>query len=154
MFLKGYQREFYEDHQTTYRSFTPSSARFDGVVLDGAHIGDFVKLKEGAWMYPLLAFMVNEPQPVEVDSENLQPKNAPKFYAPAPSEVLPESMDVVIVSRSVEGAEHTTVIGRINTRTGEIRLNRTGSTFDLKGRKLNGKAKAHGAYYGKKFINK
>ena len=91
------------------------------------------------------AFMVKEP-------EETSSKNAPKYFnAPAPSEDLPESMDVVIVSRSDKGEEHTTVIGRINMRTGEFKMLRN---YDLKGRKMNGKAKAPGAYYGKKVLVK
>ena len=59
-------------------------------------------------------------------------------------------MDVVIVE-STNGNEHTTVIGRIDTRTGEFKMNRN---YDLKGRKLNGTHQARGAYYGKKVLVK
>ena len=43
-------------------------------------------------------------------------------------------MDVVVVDRKKSGEEHTTVIGKFNSRTGEIRLNRTTRTYDLNGR--------------------
>ena len=62
-------------------------------------------------------------------------------------EDLPESMDVVIVSR--EDEEKTTVIGTLDTRTGEIRMNRGSRTFDLKGRGISGKPKAKGVYLKK-----
>ena len=81
-----------------------------------------------------------------------QQKNAPEpsvYAAPIASieEELPESMDVVIVSR--EDEEKTTVIGTLDTRTGEIRMNRGTRTFDLKGRGISGKPKAKGVYLKK-----
>ena len=59
-------------------------------------------------------------------------------------------MNVVIVS-STDGNEQTTAIGRIDTRSGEFKMNRN---YDLKGRKLNGTHQARGAYYGKKVLKK
>ena len=59
-------------------------------------------------------------------------------------------MDVVIVS-STDGSEQTTVIGRIDTRSGEFKMIRS---YDLKGRKLNNAPKVQGAYYGKNFLKK
>ena len=56
-------------------------------------------------------------------------------------------MDVVVVSR--EDEEKTTVIGTLDTRTGEIRMNRGSRTFDLKGRGISGKPKAKGVYLKK-----
>ena len=61
---------------------------------------------------------------------------------------LPDEIDVL---EEDEDGEHTTLIGRINTRTGEFKMLRD---HDLKGRKLYGKPAAHKAYYGKKVLNK
>ena len=49
---------------------------------------------------------------------------------------LPEVMNIVVVDGKKEGEEHTTVIGQFNSRTGEIRLNRTQRTYDLQGRSV------------------
>ena len=46
---------------------------------------------------------------------------------------------------------HTMVIGRINTRTGEITLEQN---YDIKGRKLNGKTMARGVFYSEKKLVK
>ena len=62
-------------------------------------------------------------------------------------------MDIVLVDSdkdSVGGKEHTTVIGRMNPATGEIRmLPRTTQTYDLKGRRVGNGKKAKGAYFKK-----
>ena len=63
---------------------------------------------------------------------------------------IPEIIDVELIDEDEEG-EHTTFVGRMNTRTGEIQMKRD---YDLKGRKLNGAPTARGAYYGKKVIKK
>ena len=62
---------------------------------------------------------------------------------------FPEEID--IVEDDDEIGENTTVIGRFNTRTGEFKML---PSYDLKGRKLNGKPNMHKAYYGKKVIKK
>ena len=66
----------------------------------------------------------------------------------APMDV-PEEFD--IVEDDDEVGENTTVIGRFNTRTGEFRML---PSYDIKGRKLNGKPNVHKVYYGKKIIRK
>ena len=112
---------------------------------DGARIGQFVRLAYNASAKPLRAYLryVGSPRP------------APALFKAAPAvasiDELPESMDVVI-----RGEEGTTVIGTINTRTGEFRSvdNRW---FDLNGRYLgNKKPTVKGTYYnnGKKVIVK
>ena len=101
-------------------------------------VGKFVKLGAGAWMPPFRASIFNlkaMQQPGEITK---------------PIPVLPESLDVVIVS-SIDGNEETTTIGRIDTRTGTFSMERD---FDIKGRKLNGAPKARGAYYGKKVLKR
>ena len=57
-------------------------------------------------------------------------------------ETVPSTLDVVIVDRETE---QTTVIGKLNTATGEIKI--IDNWFDMKGRKLNGKPTTKGIYY-------
>ncbi|MCQ2232969.1 MAG: hypothetical protein MJZ30_14085 [Paludibacteraceae bacterium] len=112
---------------------------------DGARIGQFVRLAYNASAKPLRAYLryVGSPRP------------APALFKAAPAvasiDELPESMDVVI-----RGEEGTTVIGTINTRTGEFR-SADNRWFDLNGRYLgNKKPSVKGTYYnnGKKVIVK
>ncbi|WP_297700160.1 InlB B-repeat-containing protein [uncultured Fibrobacter sp.] len=114
-----------------------------GVPSSGISTGQFVKFGEWVYIDPLRAYL---------RYDGSQQKNAPEpsvYAAPIASieEDLPESMDVVIVSR--EDEEKTTVIGTLDTRTGEIRMNRGTRTFDLKGRGISGKPKAKGVYLKK-----
>lgn len=96
--------------------------------------GQFVKVGAGATLPPFRAFIFTR-----------------DIFGPEFKETKrPATMDVVIVE-STNGNEHTTVIGRIDTRTGEFKMNRN---YDLKGRKLNGTHQARGAYYGKKVLVK
>jgi hypothetical protein len=109
-------------------------------------IGEFVPFGAGAWILPFRAFMEYDPDGNNGYSGAPVPKGE---LGPTVASIdLPETMEVVIVSRE-GGEEHTTVIGRLNTRTGEIRLNSEGRrTFDLKGRSV-GKSKAKGIYLKK-----
>ena len=109
-------------------------------------IGEFVPFGAGAWIRPFRAFMEYDPSGNKGSSGAPVPKGE---LGPTVASIdLPETMEVVIVSRE-GGEEHTTVIGRLNTRTGEIRLNSEGRrTFDLKGRSV-GKPKAKGIYLKK-----
>ncbi|SHK49455.1 CUB domain-containing protein [Fibrobacter sp. UWT2] len=72
--------------------------------------------------------------------------HAYEYIAPV---YIPDEFD--IVEDDDENGENTTVIGRYNTRTGEFRML---PSYDIKGRKLNGKPNVHKAYYGKKIIRK
>lgn len=96
--------------------------------------GQFVKIGSGATIPPFRAFIFTR-----------------DIFGPEFKETKrPATIDVVIVE-STNGNEHTTVIGSINTRSGEFKMNRN---YDLKGRKLNGTHQACGAYYGKKVLKK
>ena len=108
------------------------------------NVGDFAKVGPGGWIRPLRAYMAYEP--VTGGSNG-----AGRLARVAKIDDLPDSMPVVIVNRDESGEEHTTTIGTLNMRTGEFRMLKD---YDLKGRKLNSKPKARGAYYGKKVIKK
>ncbi len=102
-------------------------------------VGKFVKAAAGAWIRPMRAYMIYAP---ETSPENVPGNGRPAMSSIAPAD-LPEELDVVIKG---DDEEHTTVIGRINTRTGEFKNVREGRLFDLKGRGVNGKPKAKGVY--------
>ena len=104
-------------------------------------VGKFVKAGPGAWIRPLRAYLIYTPQ----DSAQQCTGGAcrPAMPRSVVDASLPENIDVVI--KGADG-EQTTVIGRINTRTGEFKAYRT---FDLKGRKVNGRPKARGVYLKK-----
>ena len=140
---------------------------------DGAKIGKYVQFGAGAWINPLRAYLLKsskktdgEPQ----DDSQLAPK-ASFIARRAMESMLDESgrlvvadrtavagtetasiggMEVVIVEQDKDGNAHTTVIGRYDSRTGELRMDfRPKHTYDLKGRRVNEGRKAKGAYYGK-----
>jgi|GEM_PF-3711263 len=116
----------------------------------GMEIGKFGKIKEGAYIYPMRAYLY-----YAGGNSGESRSMAPALFKAAPAvasiDELPESMDVVI-----RGEEGTTVIGSINTRTGEFR-SADNRWFDLNGRYLgNKKPTVKGTYYnnGKKVIVK
>ena len=116
-------------------------------------IGDFVKFGARSWIRPLRAYMIKDPVPVPLARRYVYDWTS-SLDTETTIDSLPERIKVVIVEKgedSEDGEEHTTVIGHINTRTGEFTMERN---YDLKGRKLNGKPKARGAYYGKKVLVK
>ena len=118
---------------------------------DGVEIGQFVKAGTGAYIRPMRAYLLYNPS-------NPEPKAAPANHVSVwRDNELPEEIDIVVVSGSkragIAGGETPpgdgrTVIGTINTRTGEIKFKRT---YDLKGRPVSGTPKAKGMYIkGKK----
>ena len=122
---------------------------FAGSSNDDVSVGEFVKFGGGSWLRPLRAYLINTK--VTCDSKVRPAGAAARPVMASIEEELPDHMDVVILGSGTESEEHTTVIGRIDTRTGEFRMLRN---YDLKGRNVQGKAKARGAYYGKKVLNK
>ena len=60
---------------------------------------------------------------------------------------LPANMEVVIIDDDDDVEQHRTVIGVLNTRTGEFKdLRHEKRSFDLKGRKVGEGRKAMGVY--------
>ena len=114
-------------------------------------VGDFVKVGVGAYIYPMRAYLVR-------DDKKAQMARANGAYVMRPSfaqEELPELMSIIIDDEDGDGKQ-TTVIGHFNTRTGEIKMNSaaTQRAFDVKGRRVNGKNNARGAYFGKNVLKK
>lgn len=119
-------------------------------------VGDFVKVGVGAYIYPMRAYLVRSKIPESTSP--VQGVRANGAYVMRPSfaqEELPELMSIIIDDENGDGKQ-TTVIGHFNTRTGEIKMNSaaTQRAFDVKGRRVNGKNNARGAYYGKNVLKK
>lgn len=124
---------------------------------DGKYgIGAFVRIGSNASISPFRAYIKYSPLPKSSAPYNkpvpdgvMTAKSARSIYSvDAGIDDLPESMDVAIVSRDENGNKHTTVIGSINTHTGEIRLNsrKADRWFDMQGRMLKGKPTMKGRY--------
>lgn len=117
---------------------------------DKVSIGQFVKAAAGAFIRPFRAYLIYNPADGIPEDGSALHKSAGSTLGAA--EALPDYIDVVVVSRDANGQEHKKVIGAINTRTGEFKMQQD---YDLKGRKLmNGQQKARGAYYGKMKVSK
>lgn len=113
-----------------------------GYAAEGTYQGQFVRVGEGASIVPFRAYLVN------TSASMLAPANA--SYVLRPTVNTPDELDI-----AVEGDNNQmTVIGKFNTRTGEMRMNSMKHTYDLKGRRVNGTNNARGAYYGKKVLMK
>ena len=113
-------------------------------------VGDFVKVGVGAWIRPMRAYLVKS------DVAPVQTIRANGNYVMRPTveqKELPELMSIIVDDGdgNDDNAEHTTVIGQFNTRTGEIKMNNAAikRTFDVKGRNVVNGKKAKGSYYRK-----
>ena len=104
-------------------------------------VGQFAKNGAGAFVRPFRAnlFKVSSQQARRYP---LMKSSVALNTASIGEETVPSSLDVVIVDRETE---QTTVIGKLNTATGEIKI--IDNWFDMKGRKLNGKPTTKGIYY-------
>ena len=127
---------------------------FAGSNEDGIAKGQFGRVDYSAEINPLRCYLRKQDKSVVLKTQTqMLAKAAPQVLKAAPYSIslLPETIDVEFVDDD-ENGEHTTAIGRMDSRTGKIRLLRTDRTYDLKGRRVNDvKRAAKGAYYGKKF---
>ena len=105
--------------------------------------GQYVKVGNGAYAVPMRAYVRKVSSSVE-----LEPLGRPLAKGEVSSiESLPEVIDAEFVDEN----EKTTAIGRLNTVTGAIKIDRW---FDLKGRSTNHKPTTKGAFFNKKGIAK
>ncbi|SHL85827.1 hypothetical protein SAMN05720487_13412 [Fibrobacter sp. UWT2] len=126
---------------------------FSGRNEDKVAKGKFGKIVAGGYAYPLRAYLRKKNADVVLKQSQGRPlapgeqraASAASLYS---VEFLPETIEVELVKDDENGNEHTTFVGRMNTRTGEIQIIRDGRTFDLKGRHV-GKPKAKGIYLKK-----
>ena len=117
---------------------------FAGSSATDISIGQFVKVGEGAFIKPFRGYIYKKPVPQSV-------KGAYGLRQTASIDNdIPDVMNIVIVDRKKDGEEQTTVIGQFNSRTGEIRLNRTKRTYDLKGRHVRDAGRMAKGVYLKK----
>ncbi len=102
--------------------------------------GQYGKVGEGTYAVPMRAYMCKVNANVTL--------GRPLAKGEVSSiESLPESIDVEFIDEE----EKTTAIGRMNTVTGAIKIDRW---FDLKGRSTNHKPTTKGAFFNKKGIAK
>lgn len=114
--------------------------------LDGAYTaGQYVKVGAGSYAIPMRAYIRKVDAYVTLQSvANGRPLAQSEISS---IESLPESIDVEFIDEE----EKTTAIGRMNTVTGAIKIDRW---FDLKGRSTNHKPTTKGAFFNKKGIAK
>ena len=115
---------------------------FAGVAKDGINVGDFVKVKSGAKIRPMSAYLLWN------DTPNLAPARRMNRGAAADDE-LPQSITV----RQFNANGEVTSIGTLDTTTGEVSFD---GWYDMSGRRLDGKPTTKGLYInnGKKIIIK
>lgn len=112
--------------------------------------GKFGKIVDGGYAYPLRAYLRKTDANVVLKQSQGRPlalgeQGAAGLYS---VDLVPETIEVEFVKSDANGNNHTTFVGRMNTRTGKIRIIRDARTFDLKGRYV-GKPKAKGVYFKK-----
>ena len=126
---------------------------FSGRDDDGTAKGDFGKIVVDGYAYPLRAYLRKRNASVVLKKSQGRPQAMSEQRAASVASLysvdfMPETIEVEFVKGDANGNEHTTFVGRMNTRTGEIKLIRDGRNFDLKGRYV-GKPQAKGMYFKK-----
>ena len=119
---------------------------FAGASATGIDVGQFVKVAGGAYIKPFRAYIYKKPVPQSVKSNGAYVLRQTASI----DDDVPDVMNIVIVDRKKDGEKQTTVIGQFNSRTGEIRLNRTKRTYDLKGRYVRDASRMAKGVYLKK----
>ena len=104
-------------------------------------IGSFARIGSSATTRPFRAYLLKVANQ-QARRYTLAKSSAALSMASIVEETVPSTLNVVIVDRETQ---QTTVIGTLDTSTGEIKV--VDSWFDMKGRKLNGKPTAKGIYY-------
>jgi len=118
---------------------------FNGDKDNGIPVGKFVKIGDESSANPMRAYISKMS-----DKVRLQPLGRPLAWGETSymsSTELPENIDVEFVDQD----EKPMAIGRMNTVTGEFKIDRW---YDLKGRSTNKKPTSKGAFYNKKVIVK
>ncbi|MDY6264911.1 MAG: MBG domain-containing protein [Fibrobacter sp.] len=115
--------------------------------------GQFGKIAAGGYAYPLRAYLRKKDASVQLKPVQNRPLASGEQRAASVANLFnedntPETIEVEFFEKDQNGEEHTTFIGRMDTRTGEFSSIRPSRIFDLKGRHV-GKPKAKGAYFKK-----
>lgn len=114
-------------------------------VTDGKNIsaGQFVRVKEGAFIRPMRGYLV-----YEQTAPQARPAAFGKSFAPAVESVedLPSSIEVRIINpaSSDDSEEKTTAIGARKPHAGELKVEKW---YDIRGRRLDKKPATKGSYY-------
>jgi len=113
---------------------------------DSYKAGDFVKGGSNVSVKPMRAVLRRV-------AESYAPRYAPSFLGQ--NNAAEDMPDVIAVLFGDKNGE-VMFIGQMNTRTGEITIEKADHWFDLKGRRLNAKPTVKGSYYnnGKRVIIK
>ena len=115
---------------------------FEGSNYDGGvHKGQFGKIANGTEKKAFRSLLCKANADVHLPLAKQSANGANMFS-------LPESINVEFVDTDANGKEHTTYVGKLN-RMDKILQNRERSTFDLKGRNVDGKKTAKGVYLKK-----
>ena len=119
---------------------------FAGEERNGVKIGQFVQVAGSATIKPMRAYLVKHQISKIASYRNALKMDENSSYS---INTLPSVIDVEITDEN----DNVLKIGKLNTVTGEVRVDRW---FDLKGRKLNAEPKNRGSYYrnGKRVIVK
>ena len=119
---------------------------FNGDKDNGIPVGKFVRIGDESYAVPMRAYIRKVDENVRLVTPQSQ-GNAHPMARSVSSIDLPESIDVEFV----DDADKPMAIGRMNTVTGAIKIDRW---FDLKGRSTNHKPTTKGAFFNKKGIAK
>lgn len=109
----------------------------------GVSKGDFVKVGEGAYAKAMRAYLRKKDKSVQL----VGPQNRPvmnESVANYSVEFVPESIETEFVKNQ---SGTTRFVSRKKATIGNYKMSRS---YDLKGRNVQGKVKAKGAYYGKR----
>ena len=117
---------------------------------NGLKVGSFSWTDDQSFIVPMRCYLVynriEDSDNDDGDNNSPMSKAQQRLYAPRMSvqSSIPETIDVEIVDEN----GRTTIIGKLETRTGEIHLNRHTADrwFDLQGRVLKGKPTVKGRY--------
>lgn len=131
----------------SYHKFTADDPEFGraygfaATASNGVKVGQFVKAGSGAWLRPMRAYLVNNP-----NSGLTRSVSARRLLDVSE---LPETIDLTLK----DSKGNVVGTGTLNTKTGEFKADHW---FDLRGRRLNGKPTTKGTYYnnGRKVIIK
>ena len=108
--------------------------------------GSFGKIANGTVKKAFRGLLCKKDDTVQLPSASFIKQNGAAKSANMFS--IPETINVEFVDTDANGVEHTTYVGKLN-RIDNVRLNRERSTFDLKGRNVDGKRTAKGVYLKK-----
>lgn len=114
---------------------------FEGSYDGAVSRGEFGKIAAGTTKRPFRSYLCKKDANVQLPLAKQSANGANMFS-------LPESINVEFVDTDANGKEHTTYVGKLN-RMDKILQNRERSTFDLKGRNVDGKKTAKGVYLKK-----